>query len=81
MQTERGVFGQGWNELSKAGRDAVTADAEAILRAPDDADERACEDLADACVLLRRRIGGPVNLKPYAASLLAGIARRERVQS
>ena len=80
MTVERGVFGQGWNELSKASRDAVTADAEMILRAPDDNEERECETLADACVLLRRRIGGPGGLKSYAATLLAGIARL-KVQS
>ena len=76
MTEHRAVFGQDWNSLTEDERELVAVDALAILNDPEDEDERACSTVADACVLLRRRMGGPGNLKAYAASLIAGEARR-----
>jgi hypothetical protein len=47
---------------------ALARDIRAIMR--DEPDEHPTGD--DACRTLRERIGGPANLKPYVACLLAG---------
>ena len=76
MRAEQAAFGTFWRELSDEAQEAVHADVDMILDSPSDAEEASCFTVADALALLRRRIGGPVNLRSYAASLLAGVARK-----
>jgi hypothetical protein len=81
MRDGQAAFGTFWSELSDAEQEAIQADVDLILDSPSDAEEASCANEAEVLVLVRSRIGGPVNLKSYAASLLAGIARRDQVQS
>ena len=65
MTMERQIFGLAWEGLTVDERRAVSDDLAAIVT------DGEATGLGPAAMLLRRRIGGPVNLKSYAESLVA----------
>lgn len=71
----RYTFGPAWRKLSALQRDLMTSDVILLYEEEED-DGNVYEDVYDAAVELRARIGGSKNLLEYAKTLEAGERRR-----
>lgn len=75
------VMGGSWRYLTEAEKGLVIADVASMVRGGDDGGPWGEFDSSsyEAATILRKRIGGAVNLKSYAQSLAAGRRRRLRL--